>query len=166
MVDDSLIGTVHRSFEHFTGRRAYASLPKSIGVSITLFALCPNKKIIDTRSQVIDVHTLFGDNLLGSFSLGISQFSLLVEGIKCDVLYLMRESIGKLHIHIVDELHLQMSLQQFLTSLIAIVPIIAGREQQAEDGAAREHHQPSLLFDITYNLLHYYFVINILTLLS
>ena len=66
----------------------------------------------------------------------------------------MRESVGKLHVHIVDELHLQMSLQQFLTSLIAIMPIITGCEQQAEYGAAREHHQPSLLFDIIYNLLH------------
>ena len=68
----------------------------------------------------------------------------------------MRESVGKLHVHIVDELHLQMSLQQFLTSLIAIVPIITGCEQQTEDGAAREHHQPSLLFDIIYYLLLHY----------
>ena len=155
VVNDALIGTVYRSLEHITGGRAYASLSKSIGFSIMLFTLCPNEKIIDTRSQVVDVHTLFGDNLLGSLGLDISQFSLLVESIKCDVLHLMRESVGKLHIHIVDELHLQMSLQQFLTSLIAIVPVITGCKQQAEDGAAREHNQPSLLFDIIYNLLHY-----------
>ena len=67
----------------------------------------------------------------------------------------MRESVGKLHVHIVDELHPPMSLQQFLTSLVAIMQIVTRVTQQTEDGAAREHHHPSLLFDIIYNLLHY-----------